>query len=177
MGAIPGNILGLLLIIGSALLGFVSFQLAAIAFVVIAYGTWLMIALLNKATDPGKSHPMYGSVAMPQEQIDVYRHFHISIWFPGAAEVCSALLNLLRLACVVWGILCVIYQFYWLAAPMFAYFFVTSGLIVKMAPMRYVLDGARDGNEFAQSQMQLIQLISEKREVFNRLGDMDETHE
>lgn len=91
MGTMLGNIIALIVIVASGLVGFVSLEACAITFVVIAYLLWLLILLSNFFTKPAKDAPL--CLRLQPEEIEVYQKYHLHFWFPGGAQAYSALLN------------------------------------------------------------------------------------
>ena len=165
MGTMLGNIIALIVIVVSGLVGFVSLEASSITFVVLAYLLWLLIMLSNIFTKPVKDAPLCQRL-YPQE-IEVYQRYHLHFWFPGGAQAYSALLNGLRLAGFIWGGLCLWNGLYWLGGMSIAYFFITGGLILKLNPWLYMGAEAQKGNQVAMEQISLIEAVQAKREAYN----------
>lgn len=165
MGTMLGNIVALIVIVASGLVGFVSLEASSITFVVLAYILWLLIMLSNIFTKPKKDAPLCQHLH-PQE-VEVYQRYHLHFWFPGGAQAYSALLNGLRLAGFVWGGLCLWNGLYWLGGLSIAYFFITGGLILKLNPWLYMGSEAQKGNQVAMEQISLIEAVQAKREAYN----------
>ena len=166
MGTMLGNIVALIVIVASGLVGFVSLEASSITFVALAYILWLLIMLSNIFTKPAKDAPLCQHL-FPQE-VEVYQRYHLHFWFPGGAQAYSALLNGLRLAGFVWGGLCLWNGLYWLGGMSIAYFFITGGLILKLNPGLYMGAEAQKGNQVAMEQISLIEAVQAKREAYNK---------
>lgn len=164
MGTAVGNIIALIFIFVSALVGFVSLAASSITFIVIAYIICIIIMLLNFLSRPAKNSTL--SLYLHPQEFLVYQHYHLHFLAPGAAEIYSALLNGLRMAGFVWGALCLWNGLYWLGGISIAYGFITSGLIAKLNPLLYIGNAAKKGNKFAIEQISLIESVREKREMF-----------
>ena len=165
MGATLGNIMALIVIVASGLVGFVSLEASSITFVMFAYILWILIMLSNVFTKPAKDAPL--CKCLSSQEVEVYQRYHLHFWFPGGAQAYSALLNGLRLAGFVWGGLCIWNGLYWLGGLSIAYFFVTGGLILKLNPWLYMGTEAQKGNQVAIEQLALIEAVQAKKEVYN----------
>jgi hypothetical protein len=163
MGNILGNIIGGVLILITALFGIVSLMTSAIAFLAIAYGSWLLVLGSNMAMRPNERS--MGRLLFSPEEFKAYRKYHMHIRFPGAAEAYSAVLNAFRIAGIVWAVLCFWNGLYWYGALATLYFFVSGGLILSLSPLRYMLGPAQKGNDIAEAQLQLIESVREKYEI------------
>lgn len=169
MGTVVGNILALLFIFAAGVVGFISLQASTITFLVIAYGFWLVIFATNIFTTPAKDVPL--CQMMQEEETDIYRRYHVFLWYPGAAQAYSAFLNGFRIAGFVWGGLCIWHQLYLLAAACVTYFFLTGGLILKLNPPLYMGAQAQKGNQVAMSHLSLIESVNQKREAYNSANE------
>lgn len=165
MGTMIGNILALLLIIVIALVGLVSLDVSTITFITISYSLWLIVFLFNFFTNPSKGAPL--CQLLMQEEIETYRRYHLYFWFPVVAEAYSALMNGLRVAGFIWGVVCLWKGLYWLGGVSIAYFFITGGLILKLNPWLYMSAEAQNGNQVAMEQLSLIKRIHAKREAYD----------
>lgn len=163
MGNMLGNIIGNVLILIAALLGFVSLAASAIAFLAIAYGIWLIVLGSNMAMRPNEHST--GWLLFSPEEREAYRKYHMHIRLPGAAEAYSATLNAFRIAGIVWAALCIWKGFYWYGALAILYFFISGGLILSLSPLRYMLGPAQKGNDVAEAQLQLIESVREKYDI------------
>jgi hypothetical protein len=168
MGTMLGNIVALVAIAISSLVGLVSLEASSITFIAIAYLLWLLILLSNIFTKPSTTAPLCH--LLQSAEIEVYEKYHLHFWFPGGAQAYSALLNGLRIAGFVWGGLCIWKGYYWLGGISIAYFFITGGLIVKLNPWLYLGRAAQGGNQFAIAQLSLIEAVQTKKESFNAQG-------
>ena len=75
MGTMLGNIVALIVIVASGLVGFVSLEASSITFVALAYILWLLIMLSNIFTKPAKDAPLCQHL-FPQE-VEVYQRYHL----------------------------------------------------------------------------------------------------
>ncbi len=165
MGTILGNILAAIFIVIAALAGFISLEVSLITFLAISYGLWLIIAVGNYLTSPSESVE-FCSFLSPDE-LETYKRFHLYFWFPDAAEALSCMLNDFRLAGIVWAGLAIWNEYYILGGLCIAYFFVIGAIVTKLSPILYVGRSAQSGNQFAASQLSLMQAIQIKRESYN----------
>jgi hypothetical protein len=161
-----GNIIGTVLILIAALFSFVSLTASSIAFLVIVYGSWLLVLGSNIATRPNQHSA--GWLLFSPEEFKAYRKYHMHIRFPGAADAYSAVLNIFRIAGVVWAALCFWNSLYWLGTFTLLYFFVSGGLILALSPLHYMLGPARKGNDVAEAQLELIENVREKHEIITK---------
>jgi hypothetical protein len=166
MGNILGNVIGIVLMLLVALLGFVSLEVAAVAFLAIVYGAWLIVLSSSMATRPNENSS--GWLLFSPEEREAYRKYHMHIRLPGAAEVFSALLNIFRFAGIIWAVVCIWKGLYWHGGIAILYFFVSGGLILSLSPFRYMLPPAQKGNDIAIAQLQLIESVREKRELISK---------
>ena len=155
MGSVVGNVLALVAILVSAGFGYVSFELALVIFLSIAYGLWLIILGSDLVKRPDRNQPF--SLNLDEDLFKAYRRYHVAIDFPIAGEVYAALLNMLRVSGLVWGSLCLWKALYFYAAPCFALFFVTGNLIVRNNPWFYMGRQAENGQLAAKAELVKIQ--------------------
>lgn len=165
MGTIFGNLIALLIIIISVVTGLFSFEYGAIGYASVAYAVWALLWMANFYTKPRRDAPFCS--LLTQVEIDAYRNYHTYIWFPGAAQAFSALLNALRLAGLVWAAVCFWKGIPWTGGALVIYFFLVSGLVVRFDPGHYMPPEARKGNRTANEQLTLIKSVQKKREAYN----------
>jgi hypothetical protein len=166
MGNMLGNIIGAVLILIAALFGCMSLVASAIAFLTIVYGSWLLVLGSNMATRPNKRSK--GRLLLSPEEFKAYRKYHMHLRFPGASEAYSAALNALRIAGILWAVLCLWNGLYWYGALAVLYFFVSGGLILSLSPLRYMRGPAQKGNNIAESQLKLIESVRKQYELTSK---------
>ncbi len=167
VGNLLGNLLGVVLIIVASLIGFVSLKASAITFTAIAYGLWGWIRYMNSLL--GRMNSLLGREVSDSflslllaEELRVFQYYNIHIRFPAAGEMCSALLNLLRLAGFVWAGLCVWHGHYVLAVIAAAFFFASGGVILKTDPLLYLGKATRANRDFAQRELSMLESVKVK---------------
>lgn len=166
MGNMMGNIIGTVLILIAALFGFESLAASSIAFLIIAYCSWLLVLGSNMAMSPNQHNA--GWLLFSPEEFKAYRKYQMHIRFPGAAEAYSAALNAFRIAGIVWAVLCFWNGLYWFGVFALLYFIVSGGLILTLSPLHYMLAPARKGNDVAVAQLELIESVREKHEIITK---------
>lgn len=165
MGAIFGSIIGVVFILGIALVGSISLKASATTFLSVAYGLYVVMLTGHILTMPQRDAPF--CALLDREEIQAYRGYHLSIWFPDGAQMYSSILNMLRLAGFVWAGLCIWKGFYWYAAACVAYFFVSAHLITNLNPWHYVGIAAAQGNPLGLEEQAKIESIQRKRALYN----------
>ena len=165
MGTIFGNLIALLIIIISVVAGLFSFEYGAIGYASVAYVVLALLWTANFYTKPRRDAPFCS--LLTQVEIDAYRNYHTYIWFQGAAQAFSALLNALRLANVVWAVVCFWKGFPWVGGVLVVYFFLVSGLVLRFDPRHYMQIEAQKGNRIAKEELTLIESVQKKRIGYN----------
>jgi hypothetical protein len=168
MGTSLGNLLALVAITISVATGFYSLLAGAIVHSTVSYLAWAVLWASAAATRPPRDLPLC-RLLTPAE-INAYRAYHTYLIAPGAAQAFSNLLNGLRLAGLVWATVSLWHGFLWVAIALVAYFFVVSGLVVRLAPDHYMPPQASKGNHTAIEQLALIKAVRDKRESYNAAG-------
>lgn len=164
MGTLLGNMLAAVLILIAGLLGFISLKTSTMIFVVISYGFWLLIVLMNFSA--GRTISGAFQLCLSEAELRAFRRYNVHIRTPGAGEICSALLNLLRLAGFVWAGLCAWQGYYVLAGLPAAFFFATAGTIVKTNPFLYMEGKAQAGNDVILAELGALQSVKVKRDRY-----------
>jgi hypothetical protein len=172
MSTIFGNVLALIVIGVSVLVGINSLETSAITFLSIVYAVWVISLVGNWITNPSKKTPFCKTLSLPE--IEIYQRYHLNFIAPGTAEMLSCWLNSLRLAGFVWGGLCLWNGLYWLGGLSIAYFFVTGFLILKLHPWLYLGAGTQKGNPVAIKHIPLMEKVNAKRETYFRVSIGDE---
>ena len=175
MGTMAGNIIGVLLIAVAALAGLISLQVSAIIFATICYVLWAFFYASNF---------MWGGAAgsdfldrLDQAERKAFKAYNIHIHFSGAGELISALLNILRLAGIVWAGVCAWQEQYIIAGFPIVFFFVSGGLILKTNPILYMGRQAANGNNVAVTQLALIDRVASLHSEYLDEKDKEETSE
>jgi hypothetical protein len=125
----------------------------------------LLLLANDFATRPHRNVPL--AALLTSEEFDVYRRYHIYLWFPGAGQAFSAFLNLLRFSGFVFAGLA-----FWVGntsvgVALIAYFFLVAGATARLDPVRYVVGPANSGNAMASEQLVLLQSLERKRAAYN----------
>jgi hypothetical protein len=131
-GNAPGNLLGLAIVTVAVVVSRFSLPVGITAFANSAYGTWVLILTADIATRPRRDVPLRGQLT--SQEFGVYRKYHTCIWFPGAAHAFSALLNLSRLAGLVWAGLAFWAGNLWVGVARVACFFLVGTAYVRCDP-------------------------------------------
>ena len=147
MGTLIGNVLGLFLTLCAALVGFVSLQASATAFVALAYALWLLVLLVNFYS--GRAVSSNFTELLTAEELRTFRRYALHIRVPAVSDIFSAAVNLMRIFGFIWAALCLWYGHYIPAAASCAFFFVSSGLIVRTQPLLYIGRAVQSGNVIA----------------------------
>lgn len=163
-GNMIGNVLGLLLIVACGLVGFVSLEASAIAFIAVAYGLWLLTMAMNYSN--GRAISDEFKRRLLSHEVKAFQQYGIHVRAPGAGAIFSALLNLLRLAGFVWAGLLAWQQMYVFAGLCAAFFFVSGNIILKTDPIRYMGKQASNGHEFALGELRALESVRAKREAY-----------
>lgn len=165
MGNALGNIGALLLVIIAAAISFFSFATGSAIFASAIYAIWLFIWIGDLFTRPPRDTSL--ALLLSPVELEAYRTYHTFLQFPGAAQALSAFLNLLRLAGIVWGGICLWNGNYWVGGALIAYFFLVGGACLRFDPVRYFIGAAKSGNDVAQHQLVLIERVEKTRAVYN----------
>jgi hypothetical protein len=164
VGTFLGNILAVVLIMIPGMLGFISLEASTIAFIVISYGVWLLVILMNFSA--GRTISQALQMCLDEAELRAFRRYNVHVRASGAGEVFSALLNGLRLAGFVWAGLCAWQSHYVLAALSAAFFFVSAGAIVRTNPLLYMEPKARSGNDVVLAELGALQSLKVKRDRY-----------
>ena len=172
MGTMIGNLLALVVMVVCAATGFFSFRAGAILHCTVAYMAWVVLKASEVATRPARD-PAMSDVAfrfpLTPTEMNAYRAYHTYLIAPGAGQAFSAFLNGLRLAGFAWAAASMWYGSLWIAVALVVYFFLVSGLIVRMDPGHYMPPAAANGNSTAIEQLALIEAVHAKRERYNAI--------
>lgn len=161
-----GNLIALLVISFFGAAGFVSIGFGAIGYLALAYFAWAVVWLLTFFATP-KAEAL-SRFAFSDTEITIYRRYYLCRRSPGAAEACSAFLNSIRLAGLVWAGVCFWKGLPGVAIAMIVYFFLVAGFVVRLNPRHYLVPDAQDGNAGAIAQLALIESVQKKCEASSR---------
>jgi hypothetical protein len=159
-----GNLMALMFITMAGLLGFISLEISAYAFLIISYGWWLLIQAASIAGARMTSATL--KAFLTADEAAAFSMFNGAIRTPGAGELLSAHLNLLRVAGFVWAGLCVWHELYIHAVLAAGFFFISSGIIARLNPYLYLGRPAQNGHREAIRQLELLRSVQAKREAF-----------
>lgn len=166
MGTLTGNLLALVVVVISTIIGLIwGLFPGGVVFISASYVLFAIIVMGNYSTRPNDSHTLCS--LLPPTQREAFRTYHLFIRFPGASTAYSALLNLLRMAGLVWGIWLIIRGHYIVGALCVSLFASTSLFIVRFDPIRYLLPGIRNGNTIASEQLSLIESVQSRYAHFH----------
>ncbi len=163
-GTMIGNGIATILIVISALVGFLSLEASSMTFLSIAYLVWLFILATNFFGKPPTNTPM--CQRFTTEEIRAYLEYHSHIWYPEGAAMHSSLLNALRFAGFTWAGLCFWKGYYWLGAASIAYYFLSKSVIVDYNPGLWMRGAAQKGNPWAIKELSLIDSIRAKQRLY-----------
>lgn len=161
MGIFVGNFLGLIVITLAVALGYESMAKAALIYLGMAYGLWLLFLVTDFATRPKEDAPFCQT--LEGQERSIYRRYHVAIDFPLAGQVYAGLLNFLRVAGLVWAGLCVWKGLYAEAVGSFALFLLTASLIHRNNPWLFLGQQANKGHPRAQAELSLLKTVLERR--------------
>lgn len=161
-----GNLIALVVICFFATAGYFSIGFGAIGYLALAYLAWAVIWLLTFFATP-KADAL-SRFSFSAAEANAYRRYYLYRWYPGAAEACSAFLNSIRLAGLVWAGVCFWNRLPGAAIALIVYFFVVAGFVVRLNPRYYLVPGAQDGDAAAIAQLALIESVQKKCEAYSR---------
>ncbi len=124
MGPLLGNLIAAILTAIAALIGLYSLQASAISYVVVAYGSCLLVAISNYYLGHSISNEF--QQRLNKSELRAFRRYNVHVRAPAAGEIFSAWLNLLRFAGFVWAGLCIWQGHYVLAGLSGAFFFSSA---------------------------------------------------
>ncbi len=160
-GNLVGNFLGLVVILVLGIVTWHSTPTGTVVFLMVAYAVWLLLYIADFVTRPSREVPL--ASLLSDAEFSVYRSYYTFLWAPGAGQLFSAFLNLLRLAGLIWAGLAFWKGNAWVGGGLIAYFFVVGSLCLRFDPIRYLGGPATSGHDVAQAQLALLQSVQEKR--------------
>ncbi len=164
MAGLLGNIFALIIIVVAGLFGFSSLELSTLIFISLSYGLWLLAAVFSFISKPSKDADI--CLTMTPMEVEAYRRYSLYLLSSLSAQMLSAMMNLLRIAGFVWGVMSLWNELYWLGGISLAYFFVSGGLIARLDPDLYLGRPAQAGHEVANEQLFLIKRVLDKKIAF-----------
>jgi hypothetical protein len=168
MGAPIGSVLGLAMVAISILIGlFAGAFWGATALNAIAYLFFCYVLVLLYVTRP--TNMLLIASLRPADR-GAFAAYHLFIRFPGASTLYSGLLNLLRLALIVWGGIAAWNGHYVVAGISFAYFAITSLYVARLDPFTYMRVAAAKGNEVAIDQLASIERVQHRYRQIVEIG-------
>lgn len=162
-GNFTGNLLGALITVICALLGFLSYSASAVSLLICMYligGYWVCMDRFGYE----EYLPEVQSLFTPQEQAVAKKyHLYLSAYM-GPSQGVSALLNFLRLDGVIWSVIGLFYSAYWVLALAAVFFVGVSGVISRLDPGLYVGGFAKKTGDLAAT-MEILALESIQRKL------------
>lgn len=151
MGGSIGAIPGWVFVAVSAVVGFAAglwwgaAVLNAVAYVYLAYV--LLMLLLTKPKN-NLLLVSLGPLLRP-----TFNRYHLFIRFPGASTMYAGMMNVIRLALLVWAGLAVWQGHYGLAVASGAYFVITAFFVTRLDPLAHFHAAAARGNAVARLEL------------------------
>lgn len=164
MGNLIGNLVGLFVIAGAAALGFISLEVSVRGYLIITYGFYAL--LYTQALVVGRAISTEMSATLNTEEQRAFRRYNVHIRAPGAGEIISAFLNLLRIAGLVWAGFAFFNELYVEGGLALVFFFISGGLILRNDPIRYMERQAHAGNDVARNELLNIESVLANRELY-----------
>jgi hypothetical protein len=167
MGARIGALFGVVLIVVSIIVGLFGGLVAGAGLLcVLAYFLFVLVVLTMLFTRTPKDAPLMLSLR-PDDRM-VLKMFNLFIITPGAATLYAGLINILRMALIVWGAICLWKGAYWWGGFSLGYFAITSFHVPRLDPFAYLGPRAAEGHPFSIERLEAIERIRERRELINR---------
>jgi len=161
VGNALGNFAALAFIVVAGVVSAFSFRSGALTLLVSVYGLLAFAWLGDRRSRPSLAE-LQLSFLSPSEA-SAYRRYHIHLRFPAAGQALSALLNLLRVAGIGWGLAALWKGHYVIGGLLIGYFFVVGNACLRFDPIRYMLPAAEKGNPVARQQLFLIETVRDWR--------------
>ncbi len=165
MGNLLGNVLALVVLVASAIAGFVSLLVGSVAFASVAYLAWGILWVIDRSTRPPRDMPL--CLRLLPSEVEAYRSYHTFLMAPGAGQMFSAFVNSLRIGGLIWAGVCFWNGLPWAGGAFALYYFLVGGLALRLDPVCYIAREAQKGNHVAMEQWALIESVREKREAYN----------
>lgn len=159
-----GNIIGAAILLPFLIASFILPYEAALFFMIAIYLSWVIVLLIHLSTMPNKSCVFCSTLRSDQKK--AYRKYHLAIWYSGGAAAFSAILNLFRMAGIIWGGICLWNGFYGIGGGMIAYYFISAFIIAITDPYLYISEAAKKGDDIAQHQYMSLDVVTAKWEDY-----------
>lgn len=166
-----GNLYAFVVICFFAAAAYNSFEFGAVGYLGVGVIAWAAVWLLFFFATP-KADAL-SKFAFSDAEIVVYRRYYLHRLYPAAAETCSAFLNSMRYAGLIWVAVCFGKHLPGVAIALIVYFFLVAGFIVRLDPAHYLVPDAKEGNRNATKQLELLESIEKKYAAYFR-GETEE---
>jgi len=170
MGNFLGNLIGLFLTLVAVVVSFFSLQIGVAVAAGIAYLVFVIVSVVERG---GRLTPELRTMMLlrrgilpTEEQIAAFGRYHTFVNFPAAGQLMSALLNILRIAGIVWAILALWYGHWWSGVANAGCFFVFGGACLRLDPILYMRTAAESGQSYAIHQLRIIMSLREATEAW-----------
>ena len=174
MGLMVGNFLGVLIVAGAAAFGFESIELAARIFLAVAYSIWVLFLIVDLTGRPSPGTPFCQS--LEPTELRIYRNYHTAVDFPLAGHVYAGILNLLRVAGLVYTGLCLWKGLYPEAAGSFIFFILSASLIHRNNPGLFLGQMAKKGHPRALQELEGLEGLIQRQQRHSE-ADRGSSHE
>ncbi len=155
-----GNLVALPFVAGSVIAGLLfSVETGAIVYVAICYAAGALIWLQNWLTRPSRDAPF--CIALSDREFEAFATYHIFVTAPGAAQVFSAFLNVLRMCGLIWAGVSFWNGIHWVGGLLVVYLIFVSSLVARLDAWLYVGQAAAKGSPFAVEQWSQIEYLSQ----------------
>jgi hypothetical protein len=163
LGAHIGAVIGLILAAASAVVGLIAGAWwGALVLCIMAYLIFSWIILTVVVTRLSSTSLLMVSLTPTDRQ--VAQMFHLYLITPSASTLYAGLLNVLRFALIVWGVICVLKGQYVLAGVSVVYFGATAWHTVRLDPYAYLSPRAAKGHAFSVDQLAALERIQRRRD-------------
>ena len=164
VGTFLGNIIGAIIILALSISAFFAPAGSSVGFLIVMYCSWLFVVGTHLLTMPKKTFDFF--MELSHDEVQTYKMFHLAIWFPGGAAIYSAILNIFRFVGIIWGGICLWNGLYYIGCGMIAFYFLSSGMIMKTNPYLYLSEGVKSGDSFVLKESMRFEFVIKKWEHF-----------
>lgn len=168
IGTLIGNVVSLIICAIFITLSFFWLKDSCIFFVGFIYLAWVILKIIKRINKPAPT--LLDQLNLDQEERRAYNDYATAINFPAIGSFYSSFLNFLRVVAVVWGIVMLVNELYFLGTLAIIYFVFSGGLIGKFNPYAYMLSHAKNGNSLAINELTLIETVKKKIELYSLLN-------
>ena len=170
MGNFLGNLIGLFLILVAVVVSFFSLQVGVAVAAGIAYLVFVVVSVVERVGRPTpelRAKMMLRRGILPtEERSAAFGRYHTFVNFPAAGQLMSALLNILRIAGIVWAILAFWFGHWWSGVANAGCFFVFGGTCLRLDPISYMRTAAESGQAYAIHQLGIIMSLREATDAW-----------